>query len=111
ARIRELGMTAGLAINPDTPADRILPFLDAIDMALVMSVYPGFSGQKFIDSVLAKTRAIRDAGGARLRIEMDGGVAPESAVACRAHGADVLVAASAIFGKADYRAAIAAIRS
>jgi ribulose-phosphate 3-epimerase len=111
ARIRALGMTAGLAINPDTPADRILPFVDAIDMALVMSVYPGFSGQRFIASVLAKTRAIRDAGGARLRVEMDGGVGPDSAAACRDHGADVLVAATAIFGKPDYRAAIAALRA
>lgn len=111
ARIRELGMTAGLAINPDTPADRILPFVEAIDMALVMSVYPGFSGQKFIASVLAKTRAIREAGGARLRVEMDGGVGADSAAACRAHGADVLVAATAIFGKPDYRAAIAALRA
>jgi ribulose-phosphate 3-epimerase len=110
ARIRALGLTAGLAINPDTPAEAILPFLGEIDLALVMSVHPGFSGQKFIASVLSKTRAIRDAGGPSLRVEMDGGVGPESAALCRAHGADLLVAASAIFGKSDYRAAIAALR-
>jgi ribulose-phosphate 3-epimerase len=111
SRIRALGMTAGLAINPDTPADAVTPYVGEIDLALVMSVHPGFSGQKFIASVLAKTRALRDAGGPALRVEMDGGVGPESAAQCRAHGADVLVAASAIFGKSDYRAAIAALRA
>jgi ribulose-phosphate 3-epimerase len=110
-QIRALGMTAGLAINPDTPASRIMPFLSLIDLALVMSVHPGFSGQKFIDAVLPKTRAIRDAAGPALWVEMDGGVGPDSAPRCRAHGANLLVAASAIFGKTDYSASIAALRA
>jgi len=110
ARIHALGMSAGLAINPDTPAEAIIPFLGSVELALVMSVHPGFSGQKFIASVLPKTRALRTAGPASLRVQMDGGVAPDSAPACREHGCDVIVAASAIFGRTDYTAAIRALR-
>lgn len=110
ARIHALGMSAGLAINPNTPADALFPWLDAIDLALVMSVHPGFSGQSFIASVLPKTRAIRDRARQGLRVQMDGGVAPDSAPACRAHGCDLIVAASAIFGKRDYAAAIQSLR-
>jgi ribulose-phosphate 3-epimerase len=110
ARIHALGMSAGLAINPDTPADALFPWLDAIDLALVMSVHPGFSGQSFIASVLPKTRAIRERARPGLRIQMDGGVAPASASACRAHGCDLIVAASAIFGTRDYASAIQSLR-
>lgn len=110
ARIHALGMSAGLAVNPDTPAESIEPFLAEIELALVMSVHPGFSGQKFIDRVLSKTRRLRDSGPAALRVQMDGGVAPETAPAARAHGCDVIVAASAIFGRSDYAAAIRALR-
>lgn len=109
-RIHALGLSAGLAINPDTPAEAIVPYLGEIELALVMSVYPGFSGQRFIDRVLPKTRALRDAGPRTLRVQMDGGVAPETAPACRAHGCDLIVAASAIFGRPDYAAAIRALR-
>lgn len=97
-RIRALGATAGLAINPPTPLERILPHLDAVDLALVMSVNPGFSGQRFIQDVLTKTRAIALRLGPRQRLEMDGGIGPETAPAVREAGCDVLVAASAIFG-------------
>jgi ribulose-phosphate 3-epimerase len=75
-----------------------------------MSVHPGFSGQRFIDHVLPKTRILRDAAPRSMRVQMDGGVAPESAPACRAHGCDLIVAASAIFGRSDYAAAIRALR-
>jgi ribulose-phosphate 3-epimerase len=109
-RIHALGMSAGLAINPDTPADAIVPFLGEIELALVMSVYPGFSGQKFIERVLPKTRSLRDAAAPSLRVQMDGGVAPDTAPACRAHGCDLIVAASASFGRSDYAAAIRALR-
>ena len=109
--IHALGLSAGLAINPNTPAEAIFPWLDAVDLALVMSVHPGFSGQSFIASVLPKTKAIRARARSGLRIQMDGGVAPDTAPACRAHGCDLVVAASAIFGKPDYRAAIAALRA
>lgn len=110
-RIHALGLTAGLAINPDTPAEALFPFLNEIEVALVMSVHPGFSGQKFIASVLAKTRALRDAGHPSMRVEMDGGVTPACAADCRAHGCDMMVAATAIFGRSDYAAAIAGLRA
>lgn len=108
--IHALGMSAGLAINPDTPAAALIPFLGSIEMALVMSVHPGFSGQKFIASVLPKTRLLRESGPKSLRIQMDGGVAPDTAPACREHGCDVIVAASAIFGRSNYAETIALLR-
>lgn len=110
-RIRGLGMSAGLAINPNTPAEVLFPWLGSVDLALVMSVHPGFSGQSFIAAVLPKVRALRERAGPGLRIQMDGGVAPDSAPACRAHGCDLLVAASAIFGKRDYASAIQSLRA
>ncbi len=110
-RIHALGLSAGLAINPQTPAELLLPFLDAMDLALVMSVHPGFSGQKFIASVLDKTRVLRAAAPAGMRIEMDGGITGEHAPSCRTAGCDLLVAATAIFGCSDYRAAISALRA
>ncbi|HRJ49442.1 MAG: ribulose-phosphate 3-epimerase [Phycisphaeraceae bacterium] len=96
--IRARGMTTGLAINPPTPVERILPLADRFDMILVMSVNPGFSGQAFIPAVLAKTQAVRAAVGSSTRIEMDGGISPANAQAVRTAGCDVLVAASAVFG-------------
>lgn len=110
-RIRGLGMSAGIAINPNTPAEALSPWLGSIDLALVMSVHPGFSGQSFIASVLPKVQAIRERAGRSLRIQMDGGVSADSAPACRAHGCDLLVAASAIFGKRDYASAIQSLRA
>jgi ribulose-phosphate 3-epimerase len=109
-RIRALGMTVGLAINPRTPVDALFPWVEELDLALIMSVQPGFSGQRFIADVLPKTRAIRDALPAHARVEMDGGVSPETAPSCREHGCDLIVAASAIFGRPDYSAAIKALR-
>jgi ribulose-phosphate 3-epimerase len=109
--IHARGMSAGLAINPDTPAEAIVPHLGAIELALVMSVHPGFSGQRFIDRVLPKTRLLRDAAPASVRVQMDGGVAPDTAPACLEHGCDLIVAASAIFGRSDYATAIRALRS
>jgi len=111
-RIRTLGMTAGLAINPPTPVERILPHLGSVDLALVMSVNPGFSGQSFIESVLDKTRAIADELQPDQRLQMDGGIKPSNAPAVREAGCDVLVAASAIYGLpvAKRAAAIAELR-
>lgn len=108
--IRTAGMLAGLAFNPDTPAERVLTHLATIDLVLVMSVFPGFAGQKFIPEVLVKAAAIQPHLAAHQRLEIDGGVSPETAPACRAAGCDVLVAASAIFGAADQMGAIAALR-
>jgi ribulose-phosphate 3-epimerase len=97
-RVRSLGCTAGLAINPPTPVERILPLVPDFDLILVMSVNPGFSGQRFIGEVLAKTRAIRPLLRSDQRLEMDGGIDPGTAPATLEAGCDVLVAASAIFG-------------
>jgi ribulose-phosphate 3-epimerase len=109
-RIHDAGCTAGLAINPDTPVDRMLEIASAFDLLLVMSVHPGFSGQKFIDAVLPKVESLRAALGPDVWIQMDGGVSPTTAPACRDAGCNQLVSASAIFGSSDYAAAIKGIR-
>ncbi len=97
--IHERGMTAGLAINPPTEPDALSPWLDQVEMVLVMSVNPGYSGQKFIEMSLDTTRAVRSFMRDDQWIQMDGGVSPENADRVREAGCDVLVAASAIFGK------------
>jgi ribulose-phosphate 3-epimerase len=108
-RIRGLGMEVGLAINPPTPADRLEPWIELADLVLVMSVNPGFSGQAFIPEVLDKTRRYRGLMRPDQRLQMDGGVGPANAAAVREAGCDVLVAASALFGRPPQeRAAVAA---
>jgi ribulose-phosphate 3-epimerase len=102
-RVRSLGATVGLAVNPPTPVERILELADEFDLVLVMSVNPGFSGQTFIEAVLAKTRAVRSRVGPGRRVEMDGGITPGNAPAVREAGCDVIVAASAVFGQAPER--------
>ncbi len=109
-RCHGLGMSAGIAINPETPLEALDGIAELFDLVLVMSVHPGFSGQSFIEPVLEKTRAIAARLGPTQRLEMDGGVAPANAAAVRAAGCDVLVAATAIFGGDDYATAIAALR-
>lgn len=108
--IRDLGCSPGLALNPDTPVDKVMPFVEAFDLILVMSVHPGYSGQKFIPDVLEKVRALRARYGDSVRIEADGGVSPETAPACRDAGYDVLVSASSVFGSKNRAADIAEIR-
>ena len=102
-RIRDAGMTAGVAINPDTPAEDALAVIggaaiDGASLALVMSVHPGFSGQVFIDGVLRKAAVLAERCGEGVRVQIDGGVNPETAARARTNGVDVLVAASSIFG-------------
>lgn len=109
-RIHKSGMTAGLAINPPTDVGTILPHLDLFDLILVMSVNPGFSGQSFIADVLEKVSTVSSRLQDHQRLQMDGGVNPNTAEACRAAGCDVLVAASAIFGMDDYSQAISILR-
>jgi len=109
-RIRSLGISPGLALNPGTPVEDVLPHLEAFDLALVMSVNPGYSGQAFMPEVLDKVRTIRDRFGQGIRIEADGGVSPDTAEDCRRAGFDVLVSGSSVFGSADRAADIAAIR-
>ena len=100
----------GVALNPDTPVERVLSFLDAVDLVLVMSVFPGFGGQKFMAEVLPKTRRRRESGYAG-HVEMDGGLNGETIPACAAAGADALVSGSALFGAKDMKASIARFRS
>jgi ribulose-phosphate 3-epimerase len=96
--IRAAGMKAGVALNPGTPASAVLPLLDLVDLVCLMTVNPGFGGQKFIHSVVPKVREIRDHIGDReVHIEIDGGVDPATAPLVAAAGADVLVAGSAVF--------------
>lgn len=112
-QIRALGVRVGLCIKPATPAEDILPFLPDVDMVLIMTVEPGFGGQKFMSDMLPKVSIIRtesDRLGLNLDIEVDGGVDANTAPLCVQAGANVLVAGSAVFGKEDYAAAIAALR-
>jgi ribulose-phosphate 3-epimerase len=111
--IRALGKKAGVVLNPATPVSSIENVLDLCDLVLVMSVNPGFGGQSFIRSQLAKIatlRAMIAASGRDIALQVDGGVTAETARDCIEAGADVLVAGTAVFGKPDYAAAIAAIR-
>lgn len=111
--IRALGKKAGVVLNPATPVAAVETVLDLCDLVLVMSVNPGFGGQSFIRSQLAKIAALRgmiEGTGRDIALQVDGGVTAETARDCVAAGADVLVAGTAVFGKPDYRAAIAAIR-
>lgn len=116
--IRAHGMTAGVAMNPPTDLRALLEVIDPDDaslrpeMVLVMSVNPGFSGQSFIEETLQKTRAVRERFGPDLRVQMDGGVKPDNAARVREAGCDILVAASAVFGKPEHARAsvIASLR-
>jgi ribulose-phosphate 3-epimerase len=111
--IRALGKRAGVVLNPATPAAMVAPVLDLCDLILVMSVNPGFGGQSFIRSQLAKIAELRGmiaAGGRDIALQVDGGVTAATARDCVAAGADVLVAGTAVFGAPDYAAAIRAIR-
>ena len=113
--IRALGKRAGVTLNPGTPVETIENVIDLVDLILVMSVNPGFGGQKFITSAVDKIARLRAmAGGRPIDIEVDGGITPETAPAVVRAGANVLVAGSAVFkgGTQDaYRANISAIRN
>lgn len=97
-RVRQAGMSAGIAINPPTDPGALWDLIPAFDLVLVMSVNPGFSGQAFIPEVLETVRAVRRRLGPGQRLQMDGGINGATAAAARHAGCDVLVAASAIFG-------------
>ncbi len=99
--IRDRGVHPGITLNPETPVERVLPHLAAVDLALVMSVRPGFGGQAFIEGALDKVRALRAAfdarGLARVELEVDGGIKADNAKRVAEAGASVLVAGSAIY--------------
>ena len=112
--IREQGCKAGLVFNPATPLDWLEYVIDKVDMVLLMSVNPGFGGQKFIPSALDKLRKARriiDDSGLDIRLEIDGGVKVDNIGEIAAAGADTFVAGSAIFGSGDYASTIAAMKS
>ena len=112
--IREAGIKAGVALNPATPTETIAHVLDKVDLVLLMTVNPGFGGQRFIKAVLPKIAAVRDMiGDGDIDIEVDGGITPETAPLAVAAGANVLVAGAAVFGNRDparYAENIAALR-
>ncbi len=112
--IRHLGKRAGVVLNPATGEETIRYVLDSVDLILVMSVNPGFGGQAFIHGVLPKLRAIRhmiDDAGLQIDLEVDGGVAHDTAALVAASGARVLVAGTAVFAHGDYHDAIGVLRS
>ena len=114
ARLRALGLSAGLALNPETPFDAVEPWLADIDLLLVMSVHPGFGGQRFMAEAIPKVRAAADIARSRsldLMIEVDGGIDLTTVGSVAAAGAGVFVAGSAIFGADDPLEAARAIRA
>lgn len=105
-RIRGAGVAAGLALNPNTPAECVLPYLQDCDLVLVMSVEPGFGGQKFMPEVLEKARIIKSKLPAAARLSIDGGIGRATIRSAAAAGVDIFVAGSSIFDETDYGAAL-----
>ncbi len=114
ALIRESGCKAGLVFNPATPLSYLEHVMDKVDLVLLMSVNPGFGGQRFIEATLTKltqARQLIDGAGLPIRLEVDGGVKTDNIQAIAAAGADTFVAGSAIFGSADYAQTISQMRA
>ena len=112
--IKEKGCKAGLVFNPASSLDAAKYVMDKLDMILLMSVNPGFGGQKFIEGTIDKVkeaRALIDASGHNIRLEVDGGITADNIARVAAAGADTFVAGSAIFNKDDYRVAVDAMRT
>ncbi len=110
-RIRNLGATAGICLNPETPVEAVREVAPHCDMVLVMIVHPGFGAQKFIAEAARKVVRVREIVGSIVRVEVDGGIDAQTARTVVSYGADTLVAGNAIFGKADRIAAIEALRA
>ncbi len=110
-KLHDAGITAGLCLNPETPVSKIEKYAPLADMILVMTVHPGFGGQHFIQKAAEKIKPIRQIVGPKTRIEVDGGIDPETTPIVTGLGADTLVAGYAIFAKPDRLKAIEAMRS
>ncbi len=113
ALIREGGAQAGVALNPETPPETLRYVMELVDLVLVMSVNPGFGGQQFIEESITKirdARAMIDASGRPIRLEVDGGIKADNIARVAEAGADTFVAGSAVFGAKDYGAVIKAMR-
>jgi len=108
--IKDRGLKAGVAVNPDTHERTVEKLLESIDMLLVMTVYPGFSGQAFKKDVCEKIKKLRGIAPESLDIEVDGGIKPETISDAASAGANVFAAATSIFAKDDYKEAIEALR-
>lgn len=111
--VKQKGKLVGLALKPKTPAEVVFPYLDLLDLVLVMTVEPGFGGQKFMEDMLPKIRSIREEisrRGLSCDLEVDGGIDAATAPLVKAAGANVLVAGSAVFGKQDRAEALNAMR-
>jgi len=112
--IHKLGKKAGLSIKPDTPAKNLLPYIDSLDLALVMTVEPGYGGQMFISTMLPKIKELRDVinnKGINCELEVDGGINPKTAKQCIEAGANVLVTGYDLFNMADRAAHITKLRN
>ena len=114
ADIRALGKQAAITLKPATPAEEAFPYLDMVDMVLVMTVEPGFGGQSFMEDMMPKVTALRqeiDRRGLSVSIQVDGGIGAATAPIAAAAGADVAVMGSAVFNAADPRALVAAVQA
>jgi ribulose-phosphate 3-epimerase len=109
-RLHILGATAGICLNPETPVEKIADFAPLCDMILVMTVHPGFGAQEFMPEAAKKVIQVREIVGPDIRVEVDGGIDPQTTPIVVSYGADTLVAGNAIFSKPDRIAAINAIR-
>jgi ribulose-phosphate 3-epimerase len=109
-QIRTAGMKVGIAIKPKTPVEDLFPYMNDIDLALIMTVEPGFSGQKFMPDMMSKVETLR-AKYPNVHIQVDGGLSPDTIDAAATAGANVIVAASAIFGAPDRKAVMDQLRA
>lgn len=109
--IKAHGVKAGLSIKPKTPAEKILPFLDELDLLLVMTVEPGFGGQKFMEDCAEKIKVIRKNAPSSLIVQVDGGINAETGRICRDYGATSLVAGNYIYKSADIKSAIESLKA
>jgi ribulose-phosphate 3-epimerase len=109
-RLHDLGCSAGICLNPETPVEAIASIAPLCDMVLVMTVHPGFGGQAFMPEAAKKVVQVREIVGSDIRVEVDGGIDPQTTPTVVSYGADTLVAGNAIFAKNDRIAAINAIR-
>jgi ribulose-phosphate 3-epimerase len=108
--IKDSGMKVGMVLKPATPIDALYPYVDQLDLVLIMTVNPGFSGQSFMPEMMSKVKSLREKC-PNLNIEVDGGISPLTIDAAAQAGANVIVAASAIFGSDDRQGAINALRA
>jgi len=110
-RLRELGLGAGITLRPGTDAKELEPVIEQVDMVLVMTVEPGYGGQAFMDSMLEKIEVIRGGLSDRQRLEVDGGINPQTGELCAEKGADVFVSGENIFGASDMAEAVRRLRT